>query len=277
MLIDWFTVGAQTLNFLILVWLLKRFLYKPILDAIDTREKRIASSLADAKKQKTEAKLEREDFQNKNATFDQEQAKRLSELSADIEKNRQEQLAQTRQEADALRTQQQNALNTELTTLNNEITRRTQAEVLAITQKTLTDLASSSLEVQITEVLVQRLRQQNEDDKKAFATALKNTAEPVQLRSAFDLSPEQQAVIQQAINETFATNLPLQFAVNPDIICGIELSVTGWKVSWSIADYLTDLGESTRKLLQEQPPAPEHGENKNDVTTPPADPADKPQ
>jgi F-type H+-transporting ATPase subunit b len=48
MLIDWFTVGAQALNFLILVWLLKRFLYKPILHAIDEREKRIAAELADA-------------------------------------------------------------------------------------------------------------------------------------------------------------------------------------------------------------------------------------
>ena len=43
MLIDWFTVIAQMLNFLILVWLLKRFLYQPILDAIDAREKGIAS------------------------------------------------------------------------------------------------------------------------------------------------------------------------------------------------------------------------------------------
>ena len=48
MLIDWFTVGAQLLNFLILVWLLKRFLYKPILGAIDIRERRIAAELADA-------------------------------------------------------------------------------------------------------------------------------------------------------------------------------------------------------------------------------------
>jgi len=48
MLIDWFTVGAQALNFIILVWLLKRFLYKPILGAVDAREKRIAAELADA-------------------------------------------------------------------------------------------------------------------------------------------------------------------------------------------------------------------------------------
>ena len=54
MLIDWFTVIAQVINFLILVWLLKRFLYRPILNAIDAREKRIAAKIADAdeKKQK---------------------------------------------------------------------------------------------------------------------------------------------------------------------------------------------------------------------------------
>ena len=53
MLIDWFTVAAQLVNFLILVWLLKRFLFKPITSAIDAREKRIATELAaaDAKKQ----------------------------------------------------------------------------------------------------------------------------------------------------------------------------------------------------------------------------------
>ena len=55
MLIDWFTVGAQALNFLILVWLMKRFLFKPVLDAIDAREKRIAAAIADADQKKAEA------------------------------------------------------------------------------------------------------------------------------------------------------------------------------------------------------------------------------
>ncbi|MEF9674151.1 hypothetical protein QNM99_26650 [Pseudomonas sp. PCH446] len=74
MLIDWFTVGAQILNFLILVWLLKRFLYHPILNAIDAREQRIAKELADADAEKTEAGQEREAYQRKNAAFDKERA-----------------------------------------------------------------------------------------------------------------------------------------------------------------------------------------------------------
>ena len=74
MLIDWFTVVAQAINFLILVWLLKRFLYKPILHAIDEREKGIAAQLAEAEAKKAEAQKERDEFQHKNETFDQERA-----------------------------------------------------------------------------------------------------------------------------------------------------------------------------------------------------------
>ena len=81
MLIDWFTVGAQALNFLILVWLLKRFLYKPILNAIDAREKRIAAELADADAKKAEAQKERDEFQHKNEEFDQQRAALLSKAT----------------------------------------------------------------------------------------------------------------------------------------------------------------------------------------------------
>ena len=81
MLIDWFTVGAQALNFIVLVWLLKRFLYKPILNAIDAREKRIATELADADAKKAEAQRERDEFQHKNEAFDQQRAALLSKAT----------------------------------------------------------------------------------------------------------------------------------------------------------------------------------------------------
>jgi F-type H+-transporting ATPase subunit b len=66
MLIDWFTVCAQALNFLILVWLMKRYLYKPVLAAIDAREKRIAGELTAADAKKADAQKEHDTFQQKN-------------------------------------------------------------------------------------------------------------------------------------------------------------------------------------------------------------------
>src|ERR1035437_775893 len=85
MLIDWFTVGAQAINFIILVWLLKRFLYKPILDAVDAREKRVATELADADAKKAEAKKERDEFQHKNEKFDQQRAALLSKATEEAQ------------------------------------------------------------------------------------------------------------------------------------------------------------------------------------------------
>jgi F-type H+-transporting ATPase subunit b len=86
MLIDWFTVGAQVLNFLILVWLMKRFLYKPILHAIDAREKRIAAELADADTKRPKPKRSATSS-NKNEEFDQQRAALLSKATDEAQPN----------------------------------------------------------------------------------------------------------------------------------------------------------------------------------------------
>jgi F-type H+-transporting ATPase subunit b len=104
-LIDWFTVAAQLINFLILVWLLKRFLYRPILDAIDAREARIAAELADADTKKAEARKERDDFQHKNAAFEQQRAALLSQARDEAKAERQRLLDEARQAADILSAQ----------------------------------------------------------------------------------------------------------------------------------------------------------------------------
>src|SRR5580704_18070500 len=110
MLIDWFTVGAQALNFIILVWLLQRFLYKPILNAIDAREKRIAAELADADAKKAEARRERDEFKRKNEDFDHQRAALFSKVTGEANAERQRLLDVARKAADALSAKRQDAL-----------------------------------------------------------------------------------------------------------------------------------------------------------------------
>ena len=156
MLINWFTVVAQAINFLILVWLLKRFLYKPILHAIDEREKGIATQLAQAEAKKAEAQKDRDDFQHKNEAFDQERAALLKKATDEANSERQRLIDEARKDADALRAKRQDALQSEQRNLNVEIIRWTQKEVFAITRKTLADLAATSLEERMGEVFVRR-------------------------------------------------------------------------------------------------------------------------
>ena len=110
MLIDWFTVGAQVVNFLILVWLLKHFLYKPILDAIDAREKRIAAELADADKRKVESEKERTDFEDKNKVFDEQRGALLGKARDEAKAERERLIDQAKKDAESLRVTQADAL-----------------------------------------------------------------------------------------------------------------------------------------------------------------------
>lgn len=252
MLIDWFTVAAQIVNFLILVWLLKRFLYQPILDAIDARERRIATELADADARRAEAQKERDEFQHKNEVFDRQRVTLLSQAVDEAKAERQRLLDEARQAADALRTKQMETMRNDMHHLNQGISRRAQQEVFAIARKTLNDLATTSLEERMAEVFIHRLRALDDQAKEGFIKALKTATGPALVRSAFDLPAEQRAAVQNALNETFVADIPVKFETAPDLVSGIELTTNGQKMAWSIADYLASLEKGVNELLKVQ-------------------------
>jgi F-type H+-transporting ATPase subunit b len=257
MLIDWFTIGAQALNFLILVWLMKRYLYRPILDAIDAREKLVALELADAAAKKEEAQKDRDEFRHKNEEFDQQRATLLSKAMDDAKVERERLLDEARTAADTLSSKRHEALIGEAQSLNQALSRRVRDEVFAITRKTLMDLATVSLEERLGEVFTRRLHLLNGRAKECLSEAMKTTSDPALVRSTFDLPAEQRAAIQNALNETFSAEVQIRFETAPDLVSGIELTTNGQKVAWSITDYLASMEKGVSELLKEkEKPAP---------------------
>ncbi|MBK8740203.1 MAG: F0F1 ATP synthase subunit delta [Betaproteobacteria bacterium] len=252
MLIDWFTVGAQAINFLILVWLMKRFLFKPIRDAIDAREKRIAAALADAAAKEAEAQKERDEFQHKNEVFDAQRATLLAKAASEAQEERKRLLVAAREAADALSARRAETLKNDARNLNQTIAHRAQQEVFAIARKTLADLATASLEERMGEVFTRRLREMDGDAKADLGHALETASEPAIVRSAFALPDEQRGAIQNALNETFSAEVRVRFETAPDLVSGIELATNGQKLSWSIADYLAALENGVGELLKVQ-------------------------
>jgi len=257
MLIDWFTVGAQALNFVILVWLLKRFLYRPILNAVDAREKKIAAELADADSKKAEAKLERDEFQRKNDEFEKHRAALLAEAAEEAKAEGQRLREEARKAAELETATRRDALRTEANSLTQAIAQLTQREVFAIARKTLTDLAAASLEERMCDVVCRRLRLLDVKTREDLGSALKAASAPAIVRSAFDLPPAQRAALQQALNETFSADVRVRFETAPDLVCGIELTTNEHRVAWSIADYLASLEKAVGELLKAKG-EPEH-------------------
>jgi F-type H+-transporting ATPase subunit b len=252
MLIDWFTVGAQLLNFLILVWLLKHFLYKPVLKAIEDREKRIAAELADADTRVAAAKRERDDFQAKNTDFDKQRATLLTKAVSDANAENERLIGVARTQANDLRAKQEVALQGERARLSGTISHLAATEVVDIARKTLADLATVSLEERIGEVFTRRLRELDAKSKETLGDALRNSSEHAVVRSRFDLGSIQRAAIQNAINEDFSADVHLRFETSPEGICGIELTVGGQRVAWDIGGYLSSLDRKVGEYLDSQ-------------------------
>jgi F-type H+-transporting ATPase subunit b len=237
-------------NFLILVWLLKRFLYKPILNAIDAREKKIANELAIADAKEKNAQKEKDEFRRKHEEFDQQHAALLNKAMDEANAERQRLLDEARKDASDLRAKQQEEMGNDKRNLNKEISRRTQQEVFAIARKTLKDLAGVSLEERVVDVFAQKLHELKGKEKEQLASTLNTSQSPVLVRSAFDLSQEQRDLIKKTIKETLGIEIQARFETAPDLVSGIELTTDGQKVAWSISNYLTSLEKSIDEVLK---------------------------
>ena len=248
MLIDWFTTIAQVINFLILVWLLKRFLYKPILNAIDEREERIATKLSNAEMIQVDAKKESDELKNKIKEIDDQRASILSKATDDAESERERLFEDAREAAKRLTEKSREDLRREEKRFHQSIIQKTQKEVFAITRKVLMDLSGLTLESHIVDVFIRRLSEVNEEDISLLKSSSSSSASQGTVRSSIELTNTQQAEVKNAICEYFKNEVELQFEIVPNLLSGIELIINGQKLAWSIDDYLASLENEVHSL-----------------------------
>ena len=247
MLIDWFTVGAQTLNFIILVWLMKRFLYQPILNAIDAREEKIADELAHADKVSLEANQAKASFDKKNLEFEQHKEQLMLDVTEQANSERQRLLEETRKTLSNLQIKQQNALQNQMHTLHDSIRQAAQKELFNMAKNALSDLAEVDINAQIVAVFVKQLREMPLDQKRALQTALSTTK--INVVSSHVLSPDQQSTITDTLEELLGKDIQLLFTPSPDLIGGIKLSANGFKIGWSVSEYIQSLEDALAEQI----------------------------
>jgi len=101
--INWALLIAQIVNFGILVWLLTRFLYRPVLNMLNERTRRVQESLKEAEHVKEQLARANQDYDDKLAQARQEAAAILAQAQERGKLQEQEIVAQARQEAERIR------------------------------------------------------------------------------------------------------------------------------------------------------------------------------
>ena len=241
MLIDWFTVAAQLVNFLILVWLLRRFLYLPVLKAIDERERKIAAELAHAASVEEEAAKARTAWESKNADFDRRHGEMLRQAADEADRKRAELLASAKQEYAGLQERLQEALRKEEHDRQGEAIRRIRAEAFALAGKVLEELADSTLEERIVAVFCKQLQESGTDRLATMSTALREPGARAVLRSSFELPVALRQQIEAQLGELFGVDLRPACEISPEGVAGIELCVNGNCIAWNLGTALDAL------------------------------------
>lgn len=246
MSIDWITVAAQIGNFLVLVWLLKRFLYRPILEGIDAREAEISRQMGEAKRVQDMAETEKAEFAQRRAALESEQSGVLEAMRADAENARRQLIAEAREQMSKKRMAAATERQAEARRFAAMLQKSGSQALLALMRKALEDLADQSLEEQIVMHAGQQI--------KACSAELQSAATGAQMAIVVTQSSLSDAARERLTDQVTQTlpGVRLQFKTDPAQSPGLIMRIGGAQVSWTLDSYVESLTQMVEDQIAEK-------------------------
>lgn len=250
--IDWFTFGAQVLNFLILVGLLRYVLYGPVTAALDRREERIRRRQEEAEREREEAEREAEAYREERRALEEARDERLREAQHEAERLREELEEEVRQEAAESRERWQRAVRRQQESLLREVRERVADHAVDVTRGLLRQLADRELESHAVRVFARRLEGLEPSEAEDFRRAAGEEDDTVQVRTRFELDGDEREALRAAVHDRIGRDLELEFDTSWDLVLGVELRAGDRKVAWSAGDRLDLAEREVSELLESE-------------------------
>lgn len=240
MSVDWFTTGAQIINFLILIWLLKKWLFKPIIEAMEQREQGLASRLQQAESKMSEAQDLKNQYEDHLQQLQIEKDQVLTQARQQAETEKALLLQRLSEEIQQKKTQFDAEIQKQQQELAPFISRTIAEKSLALSRKTLTQLADQTLEQRIIEHFLHYLSSLPNDEQLSIKQALgKDTLAVIVTGFKTDIATQQKI---QTWFDSIQPSAKLVFEQRDYLLSGIALEIDGRSWEWNIDRYLTELG-----------------------------------
>lgn len=243
MLFDWFTILAQIVNFLVLVALMKRFLYGPLIAAIDAREQSIAARIARAAQKEEEATTHIEQLAKEAAETEGKKAAVLAAAQEDADRQRGEILARARENVRALEAKWRDELEREKGAFLDDVRRRAAAEILAATRSALRDLACADVQCCAMNAFLAKLQALDPGQLRALAK------DGMTVVSREDLPAEMRHKVEKTLEDRLGAPAAITFERVPAMAWGVELRGNGQRIGWTPDTYLDSLEDKLRTAL----------------------------
>lgn len=245
MLIDWFTVGFQIINFLILIALLKRFLYGPIIRAMDEREGTIATRLSQAAMAKNEAETKAILLARDQEAFVSSRNRMELEAQQEINKWKEESIDRIKEEITAQQTSWQQNLAEEQEDFLRKLKIHISQQVFRVGQKAMADLADASLESRLLEAFLEKIHREPGlivEQGIQQSTSLRVT-------TCFPMEASLEEAVKTKLCSSFPSVTEFDFNEDSTLGFGICLQAGDQKWEWNLSRYMRDLEEDIIKRM----------------------------
>lgn len=254
MQIDYFTTAAQVVNFVLLVVILKHFLYGPLLKLTDERETAIISSQKEVEDAKKEAEIEAESYRQKNEVLSAEHEELLVKAKEDANELRADMMKKARYELEETRKEWQRDLQRQSDELISDLREYSGRHLYTITRKALQDLANEDLERHIMISFINRLIDLDGSDGEVVKKFLKDSPRIIVVRSTFEVPEDIQQKIESALAGHAGGDVSVRFEIEGDLISGMVMDADNVEIGWNIAGYLDTLEADFSRWLEERTP-----------------------
>jgi F-type H+-transporting ATPase subunit b len=246
--LDWTTFALEIMNFLVLVWLLKRLLYKPVLNAIAERKANVQNTLSDADKLRKEAQTLREEYEHRQADWRQEKETVRNRMLEEVNGERVRLLAELQS---TLQQEQEKARALEerrLSDLTHHVEDAAIAQGGLFAARLLARLASPELGARLVEVVIEDLHRLPEERRQAMRTACARGDAPIVVTSAHRLSSPQRESLMEAVQSLLGRTISCEWREDPQLLAGIRLSLGPWMLGANLQDELKFFSDTLRPV-----------------------------
>ncbi|MFB3926490.1 MAG: hypothetical protein ACE14T_10595 [Syntrophales bacterium] len=249
--IDWFVFFAQIVNFLILLFLLKKFLYGRILGAIDARQAQISADFEKAEKALEEARRSASLSSKRLQELESASEGMMNKAREEAEAYRKELMERAREEVELIRNRWIETIRSERENFFRELRRLAGAQIYSITRRVLKDLADLDIEKRIVQILAERMEKMSGAEREKIGRLMR-PGEKILVQSAFDIPPEAREELNGAIHKNIRPEIDVTYEKSDDVVSGYEMRINGYKIAWSMKDYLDTLEEKFYHVLYEE-------------------------
>ena len=234
---SWWTFALQVANFLILVWLLKRFLFKPVSAIVARRKEEIARGMAEASAEKQKALNLQRDLQAQRAGIEAERQKAFDEQRLQLAAECKRMIDEARAEAEKIRNQAAAQLGEERTAATQELFSRTLELAVNLAERLLRELAPPAIEQAFLTRVLDYLDGLPAPERAALVSHL--GANSLVVTTAHPLDAREEAQWREQLGKRIGAAAGIQFNSEPGLIAGAEITFPSAILRFNWRDALT--------------------------------------